>query len=68
MSCEDALALMSAKLDGALSPEEEQALAAHLEACPDCRAWMEAMTSVEEKVARRVTKLPPHRTLGGYLQ
>lgn len=51
MSCEDALTLMSAKLDGALSPEEEQALAAHLEACPDCRAWMEAMASVEEKVA-----------------
>jgi len=58
MSCEDALALMSAKLDGALSPEEEQALAAHLEACPDCRAWMEAMTSVEEKVAALAEPAP----------
>lgn len=58
MSCEDALALMSAKLDGALSPEEEQALAAHLEACPDCRAWMEAMASVEEKVAALAEPAP----------
>lgn len=51
MTCEDAPALISAKLDGELSPEETEALNAHLEACPACRQWMEAMAAVDRRVA-----------------
>lgn len=51
MICEEALALMSAKLDGALSPDEEAELRAHLAACPDCRALMETLEGLDEKLA-----------------
>ena len=50
MTCDQAMALLSAKIDGALTPEEAQQLQAHLDACPDCRALLEAMTSMEDKV------------------
>ena len=36
--CEQALALLSARLDGPLSPQEEQLLQAHLAACAACGA------------------------------
>lgn len=38
MTCDKALDLISARLDGELSPQEESALTAHLQACPACRA------------------------------
>lgn len=38
MTCDKALELMSAALDGALTTEEAAALQAHLDACPECRA------------------------------
>lgn len=51
MICEEALALMSAKLDGALTPDEETELRAHLAACPDCRSLMETLEGLDEKLA-----------------
>ncbi|MEG2119254.1 MAG: zf-HC2 domain-containing protein, partial [Pseudoflavonifractor sp.] len=36
-SCEDYFELISARLDGALSPEDTAALDAHLAVCPECR-------------------------------
>lgn len=38
MKCENALELLSASLDGALTPAEEETLQAHLQQCPRCRA------------------------------
>jgi hypothetical protein len=38
MTCHDARALFSARADDALAPDEAAPLAAHLEACPECRA------------------------------
>lgn len=38
LSCDDALELISAKLDGPLSEEEAARLEEHLSACPACRA------------------------------
>lgn len=38
MACDKYLELLSARLDGALTEAEEQALEEHLAACPDCRA------------------------------
>ena len=51
MICEEALLLMSARLDGALSADEEAALAAHLDACPACAALMESMRGLDAQVA-----------------
>src|SRR5262245_31906831 len=42
MLCEQAAALIAARLDGELSDADHDALAAHLAACPDCRALDEA--------------------------
>ncbi len=39
-SCDEALDLISARLDGALSAGEEAALEAHLALCPACRALL----------------------------
>lgn len=51
MICEEAMVLMSAKLDAALSPAEEEALAAHLAACPDCAKLMQTLRGLDEQVA-----------------
>jgi len=51
MTCEKAMALMSAKLDGVLTPEEEKELTAHLADCPDCANLMETLRGLDEKVA-----------------
>lgn len=51
MICEEAMALMSAKLDGELSSEQEAQLKAHLAACPDCSNLMESLRGLDEKVS-----------------
>ncbi len=51
MSCEQALSLMSASMDGELSPEQETLLQAHLDSCPDCRRVMEAMKGLDLQVS-----------------
>ena len=51
MTCEQALTLLSAGLDGALSPAERAALEAHLADCPDCRRLRESLTRLEKQVA-----------------
>lgn len=38
MDCDKYMELLSARLDGALTEEEERELEEHLAACPDCRA------------------------------
>lgn len=38
MACDQFLELLSARLDGALTEEEERELEEHLAVCPDCRA------------------------------
>jgi ferric-dicitrate binding protein FerR (iron transport regulator)/tetratricopeptide (TPR) repeat protein len=42
MICEHVLALISARIDGELSPDDEAALEAHLGTCPACAATAEA--------------------------
>lgn len=51
MICEEAMVLMSAKLDAALSPAEEEALSAHLAVCPACNALMTTLRGLDEQVA-----------------
>lgn len=37
ITCNEALELLSAQLDGAMTIEEQTALQEHLAACPECR-------------------------------
>ncbi len=52
MSCEEAMALMSARLDGELDPEQTQALEAHLQGCADCRRLLSAMEGLDQKLSQ----------------
>lgn len=45
-TCEDYIDLISARLDGLLTHEEEQELEAHLADCPDCRALADQMAEI----------------------
>lgn len=47
-SCEKYMEMASACLDGELSPEERAELLAHLEACPGCRAFYEAISGISD--------------------
>lgn len=58
MNCEQIYELLSARLDGALSVEDEARVQAHLDACPDCRRLYEAMASIEKKTAELAVPAP----------
>ena len=58
MNCEQIYELLSARLDGALSAEDEARVQAHLNACPDCRRLYEAMASIEKKTAELAVPAP----------
>ena len=47
MNCEQALAAISARLDGELSEAESRELDAHLASCASCRALAEELTELE---------------------
>ena len=53
MNCEQALEAISARLDGALSEEENRELEAHLASCASCRALLKELTELEEGFRRR---------------
>ena len=46
MNCEDYTELLSARLDGELTPEEEKTLEDHLNICADCRAVAEDLERI----------------------
>jgi predicted anti-sigma-YlaC factor YlaD len=46
MECAHAREAISARLDGEERPGERATLAAHLEACPDCRQWQRRATAI----------------------
>ena len=48
MNCEQALEAISARLDGALSEEENRELETHLASCASCRALLKELTELEE--------------------
>ena len=51
MTCEEALALLSARLDGQLGAEEAAALEAHLASCPRCRALAAELEGLDKNLA-----------------
>ena len=48
--CEAYWELISASLDGALTPEEQAQLDQHLSECPDCRAMWEQLSGLEPEL------------------
>ena len=50
LTCEQALELISAQLDGALTAEEAGALDEHLAQCPACRALRAAPGAYPEPI------------------
>ena len=52
MNCEQARQDISAYLDHELPPAEADAVRAHLEACPDCRALLEELRTMVDLVGR----------------
>lgn len=53
--CDESIELISAALDGALSPEEQARLEAHLAQCPDCKALYEDLSMIHQSLL----DLPP---------
>lgn len=51
MTCEQAMELLSPWLDGELDPELREALEAHLEACPNCKALADTLRGLDGAVA-----------------
>lgn len=58
LDCEQALELISAKLDGALTTEESAALEGHLAACPACRALLADFETLHEELPRLADQPP----------
>lgn len=50
MHCRGAGRLMSLRLDGVLTPEQEERLARHLERCPRCRTAWATMQDIESRL------------------
>lgn len=49
-TCEDYIADMNLSIDGLLSPEEEQALQAHLADCPSCRNLYRSYREIQDAI------------------
>lgn len=56
--CDQALELISARLDGALSPQEEALLEEHLRSCPDCRALLADFQAIHQAMPEPVEPPP----------
>lgn len=58
MKCEAYVELLSASLDGELTPEEQAQLDAHLESCPHCRALHAELSGLQDSFDWEVTPPP----------
>ena len=57
--CEDYEHLISARLDGTLTPEETASLDAHLSQCPRCRAFAREMEALHDTMTDLAEEVPP---------
>lgn len=67
MDCSEALTLLSGHLDGENTAEEERALQEHLDACPDCRAILEAYQAIDKSVLA-LSEEPPEALARGVME
>jgi anti-sigma factor RsiW len=63
MTCEETTALLMDRLQGDISPENEQRLAAHVAVCSACRAEVDAMTETWESLGSLDDEQVPHERL-----
>ncbi|HET7608151.1 MAG TPA: zf-HC2 domain-containing protein [Gammaproteobacteria bacterium] len=63
MTCEETTPLLMDRLQGDISPENEERLAAHVATCADCRAEVEAMTETWEDLGSLDDEDVPHERL-----
>ena len=57
--CADVETLIALRIDGAATPAEDARLDAHLAACADCRALLEAETAVDAALSARLGGAEP---------
>ena len=57
MNCNKAMVLMSAAIDGELSPKEEEELAQHLAECPECRAEFQDAKKTKIIIRERIVRV-----------
>ncbi len=67
MDCSEALTLLSGRLDGENTEEEERALQNHLDVCPDCRAILEAYQAIDKGVLALADE-PPEALARGVME
>ena len=58
LSCDEALELISARLDGPLTQEETARLEEHLSACPACRTLADDLTELHEELPHLAAQPP----------
>lgn len=58
MNCEEYEILLSARLDGALTPEETARLEAHLAQCPQCRQLAQELETLQAQTAALTQEVP----------
>ena len=63
MDCQDIAALLSAKLDGALSVDESRAVSAHLPSCPECARRLVLLSDTQQAFRSSMAE-PPARRYG----
>ena len=62
ISCERCEELLSARLDGELTPEDAHLLEAHLAQCPDCRKLDRDLTALHQRLSALSLDPPEHLT------
>jgi predicted anti-sigma-YlaC factor YlaD len=63
MSCTDWNEKLNDSVDGALGPEDDRALDAHLRICPACRAQLESLQSLRTATRQLPREISPQREL-----
>lgn len=68
MGCEEYTQLISARLDGELTPEEAARLDEHLAVCPQCRILVRELEEMEAAFAQQETAQAPQELSRGVLE
>lgn len=67
MSCERCLDLISARLDGPLSQQDQAELTAHLNTCPECRAIADDLANIHSSLSGAAA-VPPAELAQGVMR
>jgi anti-sigma factor (TIGR02949 family) len=63
MICKKAMVLMSAAIDGELTPKEEEELAQHLAECPGCQAEFQDAKKTKVIIKERIVRVRAPKNL-----